>query len=271
MRNGLLVFALLLGIGLTVFSNAWGRPASPWTEWASGFEVGVFPVDDTSITVVRLDPGKWALELVAGGDTAGNQTARQWAKANNLVAATNAGMFHTDYKTHVGAMKAPGRTDPANRKYQSLAVFGPTTPGLPPFRIHDLDAEGANLPALMAPYRYAIQNLRLIKRPGQNRWGNQPRAWSESALAEDDHGRPLMVFSRAPFSMKRFNQILLNLGIGVVAAQHLEGGPEAQLYLTLGGRELEMVGSYETGFNENDDNKSAWPVPNVIGVRPVAP
>jgi hypothetical protein len=27
------------------------------------------------------------------------------------------------------------------------------------------------------------------------------------------------------------------------------------------------VGSWETGFNENDDNANAWPLPNVIGVR----
>ena len=30
--------------------------------------------------------------------------------------------------------------------------------------------------------------------------------------------------------------------------------------------ELELIGSYETGFLENDDNARAWPVPNVIGV-----
>ncbi|HEY6946849.1 MAG TPA: hypothetical protein VI431_17050, partial [Candidatus Acidoferrum sp.] len=57
-------------------------------------------------------------------------------------------------------------------------------------------------------------------------------------------------------------------GIGLVAAQHLEGGPEAQLYVHVGATELEMVGSYETAFTENDANSAAWPVPNILGVRP---
>ena len=29
---------------------------------------------------------------------------------------------------------------------------------------------------------------------------------------------------------------------------------------------MNEVGSYETGFNENDDNNSAWLIPNVIGI-----
>ena len=32
--------------------------------------------------------------------------------------------------------------------------------------------------------------------------------------------------------------------------------------------QLEVLGRYETGFNENDDNGHAWPIPNVIGLRP---
>ena len=30
--------------------------------------------------------------------------------------------------------------------------------------------------------------------------------------------------------------------------------------------EVNRVGSYETGFNEDDDNESAWLIPNVIGI-----
>jgi hypothetical protein len=57
---------------------------------------------------------------------------------------------------------------------------------------------------------------------------------------------------------------------GIVAAQHLEGGPEAQLYLHVGDVEMELFGSYETNFREDDDNEAPWPIPNVLGVRPKA-
>jgi hypothetical protein len=68
--------------------------------------------------------------------------------------------------------------------------------------------------------------------------------------------------------MHDLNRVLLSAGIGLVAAQHLEGGPEAQLYFHVGGVEREMFGSFETAFMENNGNTAAWPIPNIFGVRP---
>lgn len=68
--------------------------------------------------------------------------------------------------------------------------------------------------------------------------------------------------------MHDLNQELLGAGLGIVAAQHLEGGPEAQLYFQAGGVEKELCGSYETSFRENDANNIPWPIPNVLAVRP---
>jgi len=45
-----------------------------------------------------------------------------------------------------------------------------------------------------------------------------------------------------------------------------EGGPEASLSIHAGGVDLDLNGSYETGFNENDDEISQWPIPNVFAV-----
>lgn len=73
--------------------------------------------------------------------------------------------------------------------------------------------------------------------------------WSEAALGEDSAGRILFIFSRAPFSMHDLNQELLASDIGLVAAQHLEGGPEAQLYVHAGGVEMDLYGSFETSFS----------------------
>jgi hypothetical protein len=68
--------------------------------------------------------------------------------------------------------------------------------------------------------------------------------------------------------MRELNYELLKSDIGLVAAQHLEGGPEVQLYLHVGKVEQELIGSFETCFNEDDDNVVAWPIPNVLGIRP---
>ncbi len=224
------------------------------------------------IAVLRMDPNLWELELLGTsrtGESAGH-TAREWCERRKLTAAINAGMFATDQKTHLGYLRYREHVNSSRvNNYQSVAAFDPRDPkALPRFRIFDLDAPGVTIPSILADYASVVQNLRLIKRPGSNQWSQQDRQWSEAALGEDTAGRILFIFSRAPFSMHDLNRELLAAGIGLVAAQHLEGGPEAQLYFHVGAVEREMFGSYETSFREDDSNAVAWPVPNVLALRP---
>lgn len=59
------------------------------------------------------------------------------------------------------------------------------------------------------------------------------------------------------------------LGPGVEYGQlDVEGGPEASLSIRAEGLRLDLSGSYETGFNENDDNRVQWRLPNVLVVMP---
>jgi hypothetical protein len=247
-----------------------------WQSLAPGMELKQFKarkpsiVGDSRIAVVRIDPSLWELE-VAGisqtGESAGH-TAREWCDKRKFAAAINAGMFAGDGKTHLGYQRFREHVNNGRaNNYQSVAAFDPRDAKLARFRIFDLDASGATVQDILRDYASAVQNLRLVKRPGTNQWSQQGKQWSEAALGEDNAGRILFIYSRSPFSMHDLNQELLAGGIGLVAAQHLEGGPEAQLYLHVGGTEIEMFGSYETSFKENDDNTAPWPVPNVLGVR----
>ena len=233
------------------------------------------PVGDGRIVVVRVDPAKWAFTLLSLGDASNSKkdAARGWAQRNGLVLATNAGMFETDFRTHVGYMASPTRvnSDRINH-YLSVVAFDPRQPTKrPAFRIFDLDQPGITIPAIRKDYGSVVQNLRLVKKPGRNRWPQQPKRWSEAALGEDKQGRALFVFSRTPFSMRDLNLTLLRSKIGLVALQHLEGGPEAQLYVDVPGTKFELFGSFETDFRDDDSNNEPWPIPNVIGVAPRPP
>src|SRR5579859_4948909 len=226
---------------------------------------------DSRIFILRADPNLWQLEAAGisqTGESSGH-TARDWSQRKKFSAAINAGMFATDFKTHLGYMGSAAHVNNGHaNSYQSVAAFAPHDSHSPPFRIFDLDAPGVRFTDIQKDYTSALQNLRLIKRPGTNQWSQQSRQWSEAALGEDDAGRILFIYSRSPFSMHDLNEELLVGGIGLVAAQHLEGGPEAQLYVHVGTVEMELYGSYETSFKENDSNSVAWPVPNILGVRP---
>ena len=228
-------------------------------------------VGDSRIAVLRIDPNRWELEFAGISQTgeASGHTAREWCDKRKFMAAINAGMFMADGKTHLGYLRFREHIHSGHaNQYQSVAAFDPRDSKLPRFRIFDLDEPGVSLQNILRDYASAVQNLRLVKRPGVNQWAQQDREWSEAALGEDTAGRILFIYSRSPLSMHDLNRELLAAGIGLVAAQHLEGGPEAQLSVQAGSTQLEMFGSYETSFRQNDSNSAAWTVPNVIGVRP---
>lgn len=74
--------------------------------------------------------------------------------------------------------------------------------------------------------------------------------------------------SRTAHSMHMLNEALLELPLDIVCAQHLEGGPEAQLFVSVGDFNLEIVGGYETPFPQDHVLDVAWRLPNVIGIVP---
>ena len=276
--------AIILGLGLTLAMLTLPQTGTvgkgTWEKVDDGLEVGRFvvahhaPTGDSTVVIVRIDPHVWRLELMAISEVGGTRglSVEEWCDRYNLTAAINAGMFDIDHRTHIGYMKSGDHVNSSRvNSYKSVAAFSPLADGDPPFRIFDLDQ--TTLDAVGTEYGCMIQNLRLIKRPGKNVWTPQEKRWSEAALGEDDRGRVLFIFCRSPYSMHEFNNILLSLPIGLVCAQHLEGGPEAQLYVKSGDVEIDLVGEYESGFTEGGSNDIAWPVPNIIGVvkRTAAP
>jgi hypothetical protein len=238
------------------------RPIAPGAEYGT-LRVAIAPTHgDGLLHVVRVDPAWARLTLRAASAGPGNNlTAAQWAQAGSYAAVINAGMYEQDFTTHTGHLRIGGHINSAPwvGAYKSLFTLG--TPAQT--RITDTATRPAGLEAFTA----AVQNLRLIAGPGRNVWAENGRQWSEAALAMDSAGRLLFVFSRTPFSMRAFNRLLLNSGLGVTHAQHLEGGPEASLSVHGGGIDLDLCGSYETGFVEHDDNAAQWPLPNVLAVE----
>ena len=258
---------------LLILSSNLIAQSTNWTTISDGLEIGRFkveqktPVGDSTITIVRVDPNYWDLKLLSASETGSEYlTTRQWCEKYNLAAAINAGMFMTDYQSNVGYMKnfEHLNNQQIHPEYQSVAAFNPKKSNFPPFKIFDIDEE--SIQDIITNYNTVIQNLRLIKGPGENRWYQQPKKWSEIALGQDKSGKVLFIFCRSPFSMHDFNNLLLKLPINIVCAQHLEGGPEAQLYLKYEDTKIEFFGSYETDFREDDSNDHSWPIPNVIGI-----
>ena len=229
-------------------------------------------IGDSKIAVVKIDPNFYNINLFSSNQyNHENLTAKEWSKKYNLTVVINAGMFQEDYSSNVGYMK---EFDYMNNgyinAYQSVAAFNPKNSDLSPFKIFDIEKENGvlkkeDIRKIIRDYNSVLQNLRLIKRPKENRWSQQKRKWSEVALGEDKDGNVLLIFCRSPYSMHDLNEMLINLPINIECAQHLEGGPESSLYINLGDFELALNGSYESFFVETDNNTTFWDLPNIIG------
>jgi len=234
-----------------------------WKALQPGVEYAVVGSAAEPLHLVRIDPARAALEAVMASAGDGRaRTAGAWCQERKLAVAINLGMFRDDNRTNAGHARAPGHVNNArwNAKYNSALGFGGGAAAMV-----DLDSPGAR--ERLERYGTVVQNLRLIRAPGRNVWSLQEKRWSEAAVAVDGRGRVLFAFSRSPHTMHAFNQRLLALGIGITGAMHVEGGPEASLSIHTGGVDLDLNGSYETGFNENDDERAQWPIPNVLAVR----
>ena len=193
-----LLFAVLLHIGPS-------SAATPWTTLEPGLELGIFHgrtpslFNSGEISILRIDPKLWDIKLYTRQEFGykKNLTAKKWSRHHNLTAAINAGMYLQDMTTHVGYLQAGDLTHGKRvGRYQSLAAFSPKTDGIPPFRIFDLDETDTDFAKITKQYAHVVQNLRLIKRPGKNRWSKQDRRWNEAALGEDKQGHALFIYSK---------------------------------------------------------------------------
>jgi len=115
-------------------------------------------------------------------------------------------------------------------------------------------------------YHSMVQSIRMINCRQENVWSQQPKKWSMVVLGADMEDNILFIFTRSPYSVHDFINILLRLPISIYNAMYLEGGPEATLYFSSGDVTFEKFGSFETGLLENGEISAAWPVPNVLGI-----
>src|SRR5215467_12064610 len=110
--------------------------ASEWQSLSPGLDLRLLALKASNspgawITVLRIDPKLWELQLVGTG-LSGEQrghSAREWCERKKFTAAINAGMFGDDQKTH--QRYARFREHVYNNRvntYQSVVAFDPQDP-----------------------------------------------------------------------------------------------------------------------------------------------
>lgn len=240
------------------------QPAVEWKTLEPGLELAAV----AKFTLVRIDPKKHDLKLLMVSEQGGKKrTAPEWAEQYKLSVAVNAGMFEAygDQSTaHSYMQNYKHINNPKIAGQNAFLAFNRKDDSVP--RVQIIDRRCQDFKKLRRKYHTIIQGIRMVDCRQKNTWSLQKKKWSMVVMAVDKKGRVLFIFTRHPYRVHNYINMLLALPLNIHNMMYLEGGPEASLYIDAGGTKIEKFGSYETGFNENDDNDKFWPIPNVIGV-----
>ena len=227
------------------------------------------PVGDRCVTLVRVDPARHALQLHTARTEGGARTVDKWSESGKLEAVLNAAMYGDDQRG-VGLMVSPAGINNGgdNKKYGGFLAWDRTREGIPEVAAFGRDCAGFDLDQIRRDYRSVVQNYRLLDCQAQPIAWQDPKLFSAAVLGTDKRGWLVFAHVRTPYAMTDLAKILASPDLEMQSAMHVEGGPEASLYVAAGGAVVREMGSYETGFMSNDDNHDFWPIPNVLGVVP---
>jgi uncharacterized protein YigE (DUF2233 family) len=273
-----LLLCFLLGTG-----SLWGEqsetiPAEAsdpiWEELEPGLELGALrdmegqETGNSIIRVLRIDPGRFELRLLNASSTEEKRplTAKEWCRRSGCIAAINASMYQKDLLTSVSFMQDGAHVNNARvSKDNTILAFNPLRPDVPAVKI--IDRECDRFEEWRDKYATFVQSIRMLSCNGRNVWTQQYNRWSTAAIGTDRDGKVLFIHVRHPYSTHDLINILMKLPIDLSRAMYVEGGTKAQLYVSSGGKEIELAGSYDSSLKETlSSNDYAWPVPNVIGV-----
>ena len=250
-----------------------GYVSSAWQLLEPGLEFAAFRspqparIGDSQIRILRIDPAQFELRLLNASAVPDGKplTAKQWVQRHGLVAATNASLYQADYRTSVSLMKTRTHTNnPRLSRDNAILAFDRLDPALPPVQIIDRTCQ--DFATLQGQYGTLVQSIRMISCRQRNVWSQQAKKWSTAAIGIDHEGRVLLIHVRSPYSTHDLINILLALPINLAGAMYVEGGPEAQLSIRAGGRELDLIGTHGSS-GVSTGNMYAPPLPNAIGVR----
>jgi uncharacterized protein YigE (DUF2233 family) len=243
-----------------------------WKKVDEGLSIGEFdppqkaPINDSKITIVKIDPKFYSFKLLCASEQGkARMTVKKWSQKHNLISAINAGMYQEDGIRNVGYMKNFNHINNPrlNTTYKAVLAFNPIDFTLPEIQIIDLTCH--DFEKLRLKYQTLVQNIRMISCRQENVWSKQDKTWSMAVFGMDKSGNGLFIFTDSPTSGYDLANILLTLPISIYNAMYLEGGQEANLYVSAKEVEFEKIG-FPPSLHGKDNLPVARSIPNVIGI-----
>ncbi len=237
-----------------------------------GLDLATLGDEALPIHALRIDPARTDFFLHSARWEGPSRTVASWARAHDLVAVVNAGMYLPDGLTSTGYMRSGKQVNNGRiaGRYGSFFVAGPRRPGLP--RADILDKSADDWKARLEEYQVVVQNFRLIGPGRVNLWQPSPERHAVAAIGRDKAGFIYFLLCPTQVSVYDFVQALLALPADVLdlnAAMYVEGGAQAALFV--GGQiNQTWIGDHPASLFFGQDMREI-PLPNILGVRLAVP
>ncbi|MBI1837330.1 MAG: phosphodiester glycosidase family protein [Flavobacteriia bacterium] len=228
-------------------------------------------INDSKISIVKFDPKQFDYYLLSATKYDSiPRTVIEWADTFNLNIVINAGMYELSKKLQSkGYLKSHGHYNNPNvhPTYNATIAFNPIdTNNNTCFNI--LDTKCVSWEKIDKEYHCCAQGMRMLDCDGQPlSWDKKKQSCSMLIAAKGTDGFVYFIFTRSPYTHSQMIQFMLSFPFKLTNAIYMEGGPETSLYIRVGETIIEKVGSYVSNTYPTDDNKTYWPLPNVIGLK----
>jgi len=148
---------------------------------------------------------------------------------------------------------------------EALFVAETEEPGLPLARV--LDLHYTPFQAQGTLYRQAAQSLMFLDRYGQIRVRKSDKIAHRTLVAQDGQDRILVMVSEGRHTLWGLARFVADCGLGLREIMCMDGGPEAQLDLEVGGVIYQQYG----GPVSTSDLPLPWPTANLPAALAVFP
>ncbi len=253
---------VLAALGAAMAQISW-QSIHPGLEF--GFTDGAAAVRAGSgkIAVLRVDPKKAAIKVLAVKSGRKGFTAGQWRRSSRALAVINAGQ-HTPENEYLGLLVKDAKTLSRMVSHlKGLIVAEPQEPSLPQARVLDLSYTPYD--PNKTPYAQAAQSLMLLDRFGDVRVRKSSKVAHRTVAAEDDRGRILFIVTEGAYTLWEFAELLKNAGLGLREVMCMDGGAEAQMDIMVDGFSYRLYGS-PSSAPELPNLIPATTIPAALGV-----
>lgn len=267
----LVALAALLTVAVVVMRPA-RTPA--WREVAPGMEFAILDgghwcrAGSANLAVLRLDPERVAIRVRHCSQLADGRplSIAAWQRADSATAVFNAGQYYPDL-SYMGLLMSDGRL--LSRKphptFQAALVAEHAAGG---GGAKVLDLQRHRIDPGAPGWRQVAQSFMLIDEEGAIRVRRSDKVANRTAVAEDRHGRILVVVTEGGYTLFDCAEMLKRLPLEVTHAMSMDGGSEAQLVVKSPALRYASFGRWQRDGDENGIPGAGTPLPAVIEVRP---